>query len=367
MRKIISLILLVCMLTGMTFPLTTFAADEAEIILPYDGEWIDPAGVMTIMMPEPSDDVSYVISVVNVETHEFVIKNHRIDGDAYAINRGILEYGQRYKIWVGTYEGSNLLGQGDTVYINTIVEDDALTNEEMSGETSAEESEEKTSELDGIFTGISEWAAEEMEKAYKAKLIPDELLYKDLTEDITRAEFAALAVRLYEKVTNEEIVYGECPFSDVHWSDIAVKKAYSIGIIKGVTDTLFMPDQRISREQLAAMLLRVFKRYLWSGWSIETDGEYPVEYSLNELYVDHSDISEYAIPAVYFLKQGGIVSGIDYMHFAPKDMNNGLGVATREQAILMASRCYNVIFKPAFLVSGGYLEKSDRNFSWYQK
>lgn len=50
MKKLISLVLLVCMLMGMTFPLTVFAADEAEILLTFEGDGIDLNKVIGIYL-----------------------------------------------------------------------------------------------------------------------------------------------------------------------------------------------------------------------------------------------------------------------------------------------------------------------------
>ena len=44
----------------------------------------------------------------------------------------------------------------------------------------------------------SDWAKEELKKAEEMNLIPETLLSEDLTKDITRQEFAAVSVKLYE-------------------------------------------------------------------------------------------------------------------------------------------------------------------------
>ena len=52
----------------------------------------------------------------------------------------------------------------------------------------------------------SEWANEELEKADAMGLIPDCLEGEDLTQPITRAEFAAVAVKVYEALANGEAI-----------------------------------------------------------------------------------------------------------------------------------------------------------------
>ena len=49
----------------------------------------------------------------------------------------------------------------------------------------------------------SEWAKPELEKAQSYGLIPDVLKDVDYTRPITRAEFAAVSVKLYENLTGK--------------------------------------------------------------------------------------------------------------------------------------------------------------------
>ena len=55
---------------------------------------------------------------------------------------------------------------------------------------------------EGGYTA-SDWAKEELKKAEEMKIIPESLLTADLREDITRAEFAAVSVKLYEYLSEE--------------------------------------------------------------------------------------------------------------------------------------------------------------------
>jgi hypothetical protein len=47
----------------------------------------------------------------------------------------------------------------------------------------------------------SDWATAELEKADELGLIPDSLKNADLTKPITRAEFAAVSVKVYENIS----------------------------------------------------------------------------------------------------------------------------------------------------------------------
>jgi hypothetical protein len=72
-------------------------------------------------------------------------------------------------------------------------------------------------------------------------------------DERTRAQFAALLARslnLNETGSNR-------PFADVTqdaWYHEAVYQVYSAGIVSGVTDSSFLPNDPITREQMAVML-----------------------------------------------------------------------------------------------------------------
>lgn len=74
-------------------------------------------------------------------------------------------------------------------------------------------------------------------------------------EDITRAQFAALLVRSLNLPASEE----QGSFKDVsanHWAASDIEAAYAAGIISGKLDGSFAPSENITREQMAAMLIR---------------------------------------------------------------------------------------------------------------
>ena len=109
-------------------------------------------------------------------------------------------------------------------------------------------------------SGWSEWFEDEamgdnINQEIFDSLIPAELQNRDLTRDITRAEFCAVSVRLYEQMGGQKLDAAalDSPFADTG-SD-AGKKAYALGITNGVSPTAFAPYTHISREQLATRLI----------------------------------------------------------------------------------------------------------------
>jgi len=188
----------------------------------------------------------------------------------------------------------------------------------------------------------SAWASAELAKADSLGLIPDCLEGEDLRQDITRAEFAAVAVKVYEALSGTPATPAVTnPFTDT--TDIEVLKAYNEGITNGTGNgTTFSPNALLNREQAATMLARVFKKVTMPGWTLATDGQYPLSYTKPAAFKDDGDISGWAKDFVYFMAANGIIQG-NAGKFMPKAVTPeqeaaGYAQATREQALLIAVR-----------------------------
>lgn len=177
------------------------------------------------------------------------------------------------------------------------------------------------------------------------RLIPAELQNKDLTNDISRLEFCAVAVQLYEQMGGKQLDAGALttPFTDT--SADVVAKAYALGITNGVSATQFAPYTDINREQLATMLTRVYKALNLPGWTLATDGQYQLDYSGTTPFADDGDISAYAKPSVYFMVKNEVIKGTSPTTFSPRNVTAaqeaiGYANASREQALIMAVRMF---------------------------
>ena len=141
---------------------------------------------------------------------------------------------------------------------------------------------------------------------------------------ITREEFASICVMLYENLSGEEIVeIDNVPFTDTTNPD--VMKAYSVGIIKGTSETKFSPKSLISREQMTTMMARTL-----AECNIDTTIDENYQY---KKFNDHSDIADWALDSVYYMSANNIIKGMDENNF------NAKGNATIEQAVIVAGRC----------------------------
>ena len=161
----------------------------------------------------------------------------------------------------------------------------------------------------------STWAHDGINQAFELGLIPQSL-QNNYTNNITRAEFATLAVALYE--SQRGTITGRITFTDTN--DINVQKAVYIGVVTGVGDNKFNPNGQLTREQAAVMLARLANAI----------GQ-PLSQSAST-FADNNQISDWAIQAVGQIQTSGIMGGVGDNRFAPQ------GDYTREQSIITIMR-----------------------------
>lgn len=125
---------------------------------------------------------------------------------------------------------------------------------------------------------------------------------------------------------NREILLDVTPFLDVNENkDLSfIERAYHLGIVNGVSETEFNPDGEITRQEAAAMLMRVYRNYA------EID-----KISGEVKFYDDKDIAEWAKEDVYSINSLGIMQGVGENIFDP------LNGYTVEQAIITFWRLYD--------------------------
>lgn len=192
-----------------------------------------------------------------------------------------------------------------------------------------------------FYSGASNWAKAELQKAYDMGLIPDILKGADMTKPITREEFAELSVVLYENVTGlKSVPVSPNPFTDTN--NPQVLKAFNLGITTGTSATAFSPNVVLTREQCATMLFRAIK-------VINPEGDYSVADVKD--FPDQKHISKFAVEATKYLSKLGIIKGDSKGNFMPKAVTTaqeaaGYGIATKEAAILYAVRTAEKLQEP---------------------
>ena len=167
----------------------------------------------------------------------------------------------------------------------------------------------------------SEWAEELVCAAIDEGIVPEHLQSK-YQQATTRAEFCALAVALYEKMTGGPITQRQT-FIDT--DDVNVEKMAALGVVKWVGDNLFAPNSPLTREQAATMISRLADAI---GKPLEQQAA---------TFADNNAISDWALAAVGQMQKSAIMGGVGNNTFAPKSDY------TREQSIVTMLRLYNIV------------------------
>ncbi|MCD8391129.1 MAG: leucine-rich repeat protein, partial [Firmicutes bacterium] len=166
----------------------------------------------------------------------------------------------------------------------------------------------------------SSWAASEVSEAEGAGLIPSSVR-KDYQANITRKQFCEMVVLAYEKISGKTAETGNVSFNDT--SNAEILKAANLGIVNGVGGGSFAPNEYITRQEISVMLTRMI--------------DCAVSYANVNIYnsnnfADSDNISDWALPAVNFAYDNGIMQGVGDNKIAP------LSNTTCEQAVLLVYR-----------------------------
>jgi len=172
----------------------------------------------------------------------------------------------------------------------------------------------------------SSWALEEVNSALSQGFVPSSL-QNGYQTDIKRYEYVLLALELLkEKKINIKIT-SRYPFTDIydHPYEDEIVQAYNAGIIKGNGDGTFRPDDPITRQEIASLVVNLVK-VLDQKETLDTSSSY--EYS------DQASISSWAKGYINYCYNNNIMNGVG-KDGNGKDRIQPLGKATREQAILL--------------------------------
>ena len=123
--------------------------------------------------------------------------------------------------------------------------------------------------------------------------------------EVTRAMFVTVIYRM-----ENEPQTGKCAFTDVEsgsYYESAVTWANENGIVSGISEDCFAPNEPITREQMAAI---IYRYAAFKGYDITT--------SSNTSYTDNDNISDYAKDAVIWAAEKSVMTGNTDGSFAPK-------------------------------------------------
>lgn len=168
----------------------------------------------------------------------------------------------------------------------------------------------------------SKWAYEGLQSAFDYGLIEQGHLV-NLKNKITREEFCAIVVTLYEKLSGKLGEFSRNPFGDT--TNPQVLKAYDLGIVNGTSATTFSPNATISRQEMCVMILKCLKA---------VNPELAMPDQKQWAFKDDSSIGSWAKDAVKFCYSNEIINGLSTIQIAP--LNN----TTREQAYVLLKRTF---------------------------
>ncbi|MBP1962245.1 S-layer homology domain-containing protein [Paenibacillus aceris] len=227
--------------------------------------------------------------------------------------------GEKGDLDIGTFTfKTNKAGTTNIKWNSVKIVDHTLTSENFTPNESVR--------FTKIFSDLADhWAKSDI------MLMVDKKVVEGMDDDhfapdtnVTRAQFATLLT----KALNLQVGAGQNPFDDVtsgSWYENTVKKAYAAGLINGIADNKFAPEQNITREEMTAMLLRA-KAYA-TGTKVE---DMPVTDAIH--FNDEAEVSEWAKKSVALAVNFGFMNGRTEQVFAPLEQ------ASRAEAVVVLKR-----------------------------
>lgn len=173
------------------------------------------------------------------------------------------------------------------------------------------------------LNSASGWAKSEIEKAYGYNLLTNKVT-NNFTNYITREEFTELTIKLYRSLSGKELPnVSSNPFSDTQNPSVMV--ANELGIVNGIGNGLFAPNNSATREEIVVMLYRTLKT---------ARPESNIESEFLYIFKDQDVISNWAVNEVVYLCKTGVVNGNEDKMFIPDKYTS------REEAIAFLKRMY---------------------------
>jgi hypothetical protein len=174
----------------------------------------------------------------------------------------------------------------------------------------------------------SGWAREEIDEARLNGLITP-MADRNYLGNINRVLFCAQIVNLVETALGAPVTVNvNNPFTDI--SNESVMKAYQLGIVTGKTETTFDPFGLITRQEIAAMMMRSAR-----ALDLLTGTAYSCVMGAESIvFADQIEIAPWALPDVQAANMLDILRGVGENRIDP------LGNATVEQSIIMVNRLF---------------------------
>ena len=170
----------------------------------------------------------------------------------------------------------------------------------------------------------SHWAEQEVDDAIEKGLVPEEL-QSNYQSNIKRYQYVLLALRVFGKTGKTVDIADAQPFTDSinHEYEQDIAKAYNAGIVKGDGKGNFFPDNYITRQEIASLVVNLLMQ-------IAPDKDFTVKNTYE--YADSDEISDWARFYIDYCFENKILAGYGNNVIDPK------GNATIEQSIALLYR-----------------------------
>lgn len=175
--------------------------------------------------------------------------------------------------------------------------------------------------------GPSPWAAPQIERAISLGLVPD-ALQSYYQWPITRDEYCELLYRAVFGGSAKVDSTIESPFTDVN--DPCVSYFAKCGIISGIGNGKFAPNDYIKRQQAAVVLTNAAKH-------LKRNIARDMKFNFLSPMQDQASHAPWAKESIAWVRRAGIMEGTTQNTFSPQ------GNYMRQQAILDALRFYDIV------------------------
>jgi S-layer family protein len=305
-KKII--VMLVFMIAFMAFDGLVFAQTITE-------------GSESIEVDLYGDDISVAGKLKEINEDITIVVYRNSDNAKYYIDQGKTNENGEYSFQFGLPNGSYkaVVTCGSQKYTTS----DIVINKKSGGGGGSSKKGPDVASLDNslVFTDITgHWAEDNIKKIIASGSIngyPDGTFKPD--NNITRAEFITVLVKAFNMKSTSE---GKFEDARNHWAKDFINSALDNKIIQGYSDSLFGPNELITREQMAVMVVNALK--------LEVK-EYEISFD------DKDQISDWAIKYVATSVNEKLLVGYPDNTFRPKSS------ATRAEAVTVILNALNSI------------------------
>ncbi len=283
-----------------TYTLTKFAK-PVTITYDYDGDWQAKTGLTEKNITMAWYDLDKQIS----DTQEWSRQATKVNTKD-KLATGTTSYACGYLLFIACKDVDNSGGGSGSVNI----------------ETGA-----GTGSVSVVTGGIpaGHWATADIEAMQQAGIVPNDLSKVNVNDPITRGEFAAYVVKTLGLAEDTSLAgkFIDVKSDNPYYKEILTGTAN--GIISGVSDTMFQPNAKITRQEMAALFARALNKK-----SVEVSKDTTKLGAMK----DAGSISSWAKESCAIAVNTGLIGGKTGNLFGPKDNT------TWAEAVVMLNRLY---------------------------